>query len=241
MEYIKSKWYGFERLDFKYNGREAILINPDVPRMDKKWLLKTEYFGAFPNFELEMLHRGYSVAHIKNSTRWCRAEDTDAQAELCELLSEKFGMYKKCMTVGMSCGGMQAVYLASRYPQYVAAMYLDAPVLNLLSCPCGLGIGKSDLYDEYFKAMGRTVSELLNYREHPIDKVDKVIAEGIPAILVCGDSDKTVPYIENGKMLSEKYKASKVPFVEILKKDCDHHPHGLDDMTPLVQFAEKYY
>lgn len=241
MEYTKSEWNGFERLDFQLDGRRAILVCPKTPRADKKWLFKTEYFGAFPSFELEMLKRGYYVAHIENITRWCLPEDTDAKALLCECLINELGVYPKCMTVGMSCGGMQSVYFATKYPQYVAAMYLDAPVLNLLSCPCGLGVAEVNFYDEYVKATGKTVSDLLNYREHPIDMVDTVIAEGIPTILVCGDSDKTVPYIENGKLLSEKYKASNVPFIEILKQDCDHHPHGLDDLSPLIEFAEKYY
>lgn len=241
MEYTKSEWNGFERLDFQLDGRRAILVCPKTPRADKKWLFKTEYFGAFPSFELEMLKRGYYVAHIENITRWCLPEDTDAKALMCECLINELGVYPKCMTVGMSCGGMQSVYFAAKYPQYVAAMYLDAPVLNLLSCPCGLGVAEVNFYDEYVKATGKTVSDLLNYREHPIDMVDTVIAEGIPTILVCGDSDKTVPYIENGKLLSEKYKASNVPFIEILKQDCDHHPHGLDDLSPLIEFAEKYY
>ena len=113
--------------------------------------------------------------------------------------------------------------------------------MNLLSCPCGLGIGENKLYEEYVRDMGLTASELLNYREHPIDKVDGIIANGIPTILVCGDSDKTVPYVENGKILAKKYRASNVPFVEILKKDCDHHPHGLDDLTPLIAFTDNYY
>ena len=241
MQYTKNEWHGFEMLEFELDGRPAKLICPKEPRQDKKWLLKTEYLNAFPSFEIEMLSRGYYVAHIKNSTRWCRPEDTDAKAALCEFLSNEFGLHEKCMTVGMSCGGMQSVYLAEKYPQYVAAMYLDAPVLNLLSCPCGLGVAEVNFYDEYVKATGKTVSDLLNYREHPIDKVDTVIAAGIPAILICGDSDKTVPYVENGKILAEKYRNSNVPFVEILKKDCDHHPHGLDDLTPLVEFTEKYY
>lgn len=241
MEHTKSEWNGFERLDFQLDGRKAILVSPKTPRTDKKWLFKTEYFGAFPLFEIEMLKRGYYVAHIQNKTRWCLPEDTDAKAMLCEFLINELGLYEKCMTVGMSCGGMQSVYLAAKYPGYVAAMYLDAPVLNLLSCPCGLGVAEVNFYNEYVKATKKTVSDLLSYRDHPIDKVDTVIAEGIPAILVCGDSDKTVPYIENGKLLAEKYKASDVAFVEILKKDCDHHPHGLDDLSPLIQFAEKYY
>ena len=240
-KYIKSDWHGFEMLEFELDGRIAKLICPKEPRQDKKWLLKTEYLNAFPSFEIEMLSRGYYVAHIKNITRWCLPEDTDAKAMLCEFLSWEFGLCDKCMTVGLSCGGMQSVYFAEKYPQYVAAMYLDAPVLNLLSCPCGLGVAEENFYDEYVKATGKTVSDLLNYREHPIDKVNKIISDGIPAILICGDSDKTVPYVENGKYLSQKYRKSDVPFVEILKKGCDHHPHGLDDLTPLIEFTKKYY
>ena len=241
MEYIKSEWNGYEKLDFQLEGRNAILVCPKQPRADKKWLLKTEYFGAFPQFELDMLGLGYYVAHIKNTTRWCLPEDTDAQARLCEFLSREFGLCSKCMTVGMSCGGMQSVYLAAKYPGYVAAMYLDAPVLNLLSCPCGLGVARNHLYEEFVRATGKTVSELLNYRDHPIDRVDRVIESGIPAILVCGNSDSVVPYAENGKYLAEKYRASRVPFAEFLKEGCDHHPHGLEDRTPLIEFAEQQY
>lgn len=241
LKHTKSDWFGYEMLNFELEERIVKLICPQKPRQDNKWLLKTEYLNAFPMFEREMLSRGYYVAHIKNITRWCKTEDTDAKAKLCNFLIDELGFYKKCMTVGLSCGGMQSVYFAAKYPEYVAAMYLDAPVLNLLSCPCGLGVAEVNFYDEFVKAMGLTASDLLNYREHPIDKVDDVIENGIPAILVCGDSDKTVPYVENGKFLAEKYRNSSVPFVEILKPNCDHHPHGLEDVTPIVEFAERYY
>ena len=240
-ECIKSEWHGYERLDFKLDGRNARVVCPKEPRGDKKWLLKTEYFDAFPDFEIEMLSRGYYVAHVKNITRWCLPEDTDAKAELCAFLSERLGLYPKCMTVGLSCGGMQSVYFAAKYPEYVGAMYLDAPVLNLLSCPCGLGAAKINFYDEFVQATGMTVNELINYREHPIDLVDGVIKSKIPAILVCGDSDTVVPYCENGYHLAVKYRNSDVPFEEIVKKGCDHHPHGLEDLTPIIEFAEKFY
>ena len=237
----ESLWNGYRRLDFFFMEHKAILICPKKPRNDRKWLFKTEYFGAFPNFELAMLERGYYVAHVQNTTRWCLPEDTERQAAFCEFLHREFDLAKSCMPVGMSCGGMQAVYLAAKYPQFVAALYLDAPVLNLLSCPCGLGVAEVNFYDEYVKATGKTVSDLLNFRKHPIDMVDAIISEKIPTILVCGDSDRTVPYVENGKILSEKYRASEAPFVEILKKDCDHHPHGLDNLEKLLEFAKTYY
>ena len=241
MDCVKSEWHGYERLDFKLNGRDARLVCPKNPRQDKKWLLKTEYPDSFPAYEIAMLARGYYVAHVKNITRWCLPEDTDAKAELCEFLNKELGLYPKCMTVGLSCGGMQSVYFAAKYPQYVGAMYLDAPVLNLLSCPCGLGEAKVNFYDEFVKATGMTVKDLINYRNHPIDLVDGIIENGIPAILVCGDSDVIVPYLENGYHLAEKYRRSDVVFKEILKAGCDHHPHGLDDLSPIIDFAEKFY
>lgn len=41
--------------------------------------------------------------------------------------------------IGMSCGGLQAVKQAARHPGMVSLLYPDAPVINLLSCPFGLG------------------------------------------------------------------------------------------------------
>ena len=241
MEYVKSEWNGFERLDFVFEGRSAILVRPKKAIGGNTWLFKTEYFGAFPRFELDMLERGYHVAHVKNTTRWCLQEDTDVKPRFADFLISEFGLNKKCVPVGMSCGGMQAVYFAAKYPEYVAAMYIDAPVLNLVSCPCGVGKATDRLYDEFKRATNKTVEDLINYRNHPIDHVGELIDANIPVFLVCGDSDRTVPYEENGKELARIYRERGGIIEEILKKDCDHHPHSLEDTTPIRDFVEKYY
>ena len=142
----------------------------------------------------------------------------------------------------MSCGGMQAVYLAAKYPQVVSVLYLDAPVMNLLSCPCKVGRGEnSGMYDELVRTTGRTISELINARNHPIDYVDRLIEHRFPVALVCGERDTVVPYLENGAQLAEKYRESSLPFLEVLKPNCDHHPHGLDDVSELIAFAGTHY
>ena len=240
IEYKISEWNGFKRYDFVLNGKNAILIEPAEKNENRGWLLKTEYFGAFPGFEIEMLKRGWYVAYISIITRWHKSEDDDAKAELCAFLQREFGL-KKCVPVGMSCGGMHAVYFAAKYPEYVSLLYLDAPILNLLSCPCGIGMADNDMYEEFVNHTGLTVSKLINYREHPIDFVDSIISKGIPVFLVCGNKDKVVPYLENGQCLAEKYQKSGVPFKEIIKPGCGHHPHGLTDNAPLIEFIEKYY
>lgn len=245
MEFVKSEWNGYDRLDFLFEGRKAIVVLPKERDPKGRWMLKTEYFGAFPNFELEMLSRGWGLAHIANSTRWVNPGDIEAKQPFCDFLQKEFGFAKKCLPVGMSCGGMQGVYFASMYPEYVSALYLDAPVMNLLSCPCGIGLGidnpsREKMYREFMEKTGKTVSDLINYRNQPIDHVPNLIKNRIPVFLICGDSDKVVPYEENGAHLARMYRESDVPFEEILKPGCDHHPHGIEDLTPLVAFAEKY-
>lgn len=245
MEFTRSDWNGYERLDFLFEGRKAIVVLPKEKDPLGRWMLKTEYFGAFPSFELEMLSRGWGLAHIANSTRWVNPGDIEAKQPFCDFLQKEFGFAKKCLPVGMSCGGMQGVYFASMFPEYVAALYLDAPVMNRLSCPCGIGLGANNpsrekMYRELVEKTGLTMSDLINDRNQPIDHVKNLIEKKIPVFLICGDSDTVVPYEENGAHLARMYQESNVPFELILKPGCDHHPHGLDDLTPLVAFAEKY-
>ena len=233
-------WNGFKQIIFLFEDREATIVFPERPNENKNWMLKTEYFGAFPDFEIEMLKRGWHLAYIKNVTRWCLDEDLDLKKRFAEYLHEQYGLYHKCVPVGMSCGGMIACKLAAKYPNLISALYLDAPVMNLLSCPADIGIAKSGLLQEFIDATGITLSELTYYREHPIDKIPLLLKNNIPIMLVYGDSDNVVPYHENGAILEKYYRENGGMIEAIGKANCGHHPHGLDDNTPIIKFVEKY-
>ncbi len=236
-----TQWNGYKCIELSFEDRHCLLVCPNTPCEGKKWLLKTEYFGAFPSFELEMIKRGYHLAYIANKTRWMVPDDIDVKARFADFLHEKYGLNKKCVPVGMSCGGLHAVYFGAKYPSYVAAMYIDAPVMNLLSCPAAIGRKPSISIEELTNDTGMTISDLINYRNHPIDRAPELLAADIPIIMVAGDSDVVVPYHENGKYLAELYKSGGGTLVEIVKAGCDHHPHGLDDSTPIIEFVEKHY
>ncbi len=236
----ESLWNGFKRVDFTFEGRAAILVFPQCPNEKKNWLLKTEYFNAFPQFEIEMLARGWHLAYISNASRWCLDADLDRKKRFCAYLTETYGLYEKCVPVGMSCGGLIGSKFAAKYPECVSALYLDAPVMNLLSCPAGLGKADNSMLPEFIKDTGMDLPQLICYREHPIDKMHILLENKIPVMLVYGDADVVVPYDENGLVLEKYYRENGGTLVVVGKENCGHHPHGLEDNTPIIQFVEKY-
>ena len=233
----------FECEEFEFEGRAAKLIRPTA-KPNGKWMLKTEYFGAFPALEAEMLRRGYHLAYLKAKERCGTDTETAAKVEFIKYVSEKYELEKKCIPIGMSCGGLQAIKLAGMAPELVSVLYLDAPVVNFMSWPMGLGncpiYTSEKVQRELLDAYGLTMTTFISFREHPLDKLPILIANRIPAVLVYGDRDLSVPYEENGKLVREAYEKTDIPFVAFCKPGGDHHPHCLPDNTPIIEFLEKY-
>ncbi len=233
-------WNGFKKIEFEFEGMQAILVFPDKDNQKNICMLKTEYFGAFPSFEIEMLSRGYHLAYLANKTRWCLDEDLHRKHRFIKFLAKEYTISQRVIPVGMSCGGMIAIKFAALYPQHISAMFIDAPVVNLLSCPAGLGKAGGNMFAEFEKATGMTLADLISYRNHPLDNIDKLIDHQIPVFAVCGDSDDVVPYEENGALLYEKYKDTKAPYKFVIVPGRGHHPHGLEDNSEIIEFIEKF-
>ena len=144
----------------------------------------------------------------------------------------------------MSCGGLQAVKLAGIAPERIPVLYLDAPVMNFLSWPFGLGDCRVDAGEapqkEVLDAYGITRSELLSFRDHPLDHIPTLVKHRIPVVMVYGDSDRSVPYEENGRLLADAYRRANLPLHLFCKPGCGHHPHGLADPTPVVDLLDAY-
>lgn len=237
MDYL---WNGFKIEEFEFNGRVARIVYPNI-KPNGRIVLKTEYWDAFPSFEIEMVKRGYYLCNVSHYNRWATDDEIDIMAEFVKFVSQKLGASEKCILVGMSCGGLQAAKLTEKYPHLTSVMYIDAPVLNILSL-AGLGTAKDkDLFwDELVKAHGFTRSTITTYRKSPIDNLKVLLDNNVPIIMVYGEIDDVVVYEENGKVLEDYYKNNGGIIKIISKPDCNHHPHGLEDNTEIIEFVEKY-
>jgi pimeloyl-ACP methyl ester carboxylesterase len=234
----------FRQIEFEFEDRYATLIFPPEDVKTSHWMLKTEYFGAFPALEMQLLRRGYHLAYLKNVNRIGTDIDTDAKMRFAKYLQENYGLSEKCVPIGMSCGGLQAVNFAAKYPDAVSVLYLDAPVMNFLSWPFGMGdcfVNRGEeQYKEVLDALGMTRSELICFRGHPIDKIPTLVERRIPVVMVYGDSDTVVPYPENGYVLEKAYRQANIPLAVFGKAGCEHHPHGLADSAPIIDFILKH-
>lgn len=239
MHYEELIWEGFSGVRFEFEDTIAMLIRP-TGKPNGKWIYKTEYFGVFPAVEKELLRRGYHLLFDKNRNRWGEPYDLERKVRFMSFVPREFGLSERCTMVGMSCGGMYAVKLAALAPDRVDCLYLDAPVINFLSCPFALGRAVDAVSEEYVRLTGRGLPEMLSYREHPLDKFPILAEHKIPVILVAGGSDKIVPFEENGGLLEDYYVRRGVEIEVHIKPDCDHHPHGLDDPRIIADFIEKH-
>ena len=238
-----EKWNGFPVERMTFEDHEALIILPE--QAIGRLVIKTEYWNAFPEAEIELVRNGFHLCFIENDNRWGTDPDLDRKARFVRFVQEKYGLGSRCVPVGMSCGGLIAIKLAAKYPELMDCLYLDAPVVNYMSCPCGFGVGNQlneDRFAEIMKALElSSIGELLAYRDMPLDHLDELADSGIPVIMVAGDSDKVVPFDENGIFLKAAYEKRNGDLAVYIKPGCDHHPHGLPDPELIVSFILNHH
>ena len=237
--------YGFKCVNFIFENKKARIILPNIEK-NGRWTIKTEYSDAFMDTEIELLNRGYCCAFLENDSRWGLKADLERKQRFIEFMIKEYSLENKCALVGMSCGGLMAMKQAAYKSDNICCLYLDAPVLNYMSCPCGFGIGEAlgggSGVDEILRDLNmKSISELLIYRDAPMHNIEKLKETKIPVILIAGDSDKVVPYCENGIMLEKEYENSDIPFYLYIKEGCDHHPHGHVNVKITADFIDKAY
>ncbi len=232
----------FKVKKFTFRERTARIFYPNC-EPNGRMLLKTEYLGAFQAFDAAMLKRGYYLIFISHQTRWASDEETDIMAEFVRYCANELGADERCIIEGMSCGGLQGARLAEEYPELCAVLYLDNPVLNILSM-YGLGACRDESVASFKREIINTFrvddSSIINFRKSPIDKMEVLIENNIPVIMIYGNCDPVVIYGENGRVLEDYYK-EKGGNIKVISRSMQmHHPHGLDDPTPIIEFVENY-
>jgi pimeloyl-ACP methyl ester carboxylesterase len=230
---------GHLRHTLTVDGCQCFLVEPQNPRPDRAWVWKAEFFEAFPAFELAMLDRGFFLAYITVGNTFGCPSALKHWEPLYRELTEKYGLSRKPILLGLSRGGLYIYNWAAGNPDKVGCLYGDAPVCDFKSWPGGKGVGPGSPADwqALMACYGfASEAEALAYPRNPIDNLAPIAAAKIPIIHVVGDVDEAVPVAENTTILEQRYRALGGLISVIHKPDCGHHPHGLEDPSPVIDF-----
>lgn len=232
-----SDWNGYERDDFYYQGYEAIVVKPRTPAAHHGWIWRTEFFGAFPSVDLAMLERGYYVVYLCVSNQYGAPRVLPTMEGFYYLLREKYPVSERMIPFGFSRGGLYAMLLANAHPAWIAALYLDAPCVDIRSWPREQFAME---WEECKAAWDYTEATVDDYEAVMKERIETLVLSQMPLALVYGDADSVVPYDRNGALLEKAYREAGAPCCIIRKPGCDHHPHSLEDPRPVAEFLEQY-
>ena len=237
-----QRWEGYDRVDISVAGREAVMVRPAAATMTeagRPWIWRTEFFGFDAQVDIALLGLGWHVLYCEMSGMYGTPEAIDLMAAFHGRVTSEHHLARRVVLEGFSRGALYAVNFAAAHPNLTAALYLDAPVLDVRSWPGGHGSGQghAGAWREVLALYNLTEESAADFERSPLHSAEKLAVAGIPIVAVAGLADSTVPFSENLEPFAQRYRAAGGGDLPMYLKDGgDHHPHSLDDPTPIVEF-----
>ena len=229
----KSSFHAYDRYDFTYNGRECIIVAPKVIAKGKPWIWRARFFDDEPQTDIALLGKGFHLVYADVAGLFGSPKAVEIWDGFYDYLTATHGFSRKAVLEGLSRGGLIIYNWAIKNPDKVYCLYGDAPAVNLKSWP---GVNRQAMLDAY----GLTREEFARFKGSPIDNLAPLAKANVPILHVVGDADKIVPVAENTAIVEARYKKLGGSITVIHKKGVGHHPHSLEDPTPIVEFILKH-
>jgi hypothetical protein len=238
-----SDWHGFQKYDFVVDGQPVLVVCPTEVASGKPWVWHGEFFGHKPAPDIALLKQGFHIVYMRVPNLFGSPKAVKHWDEFYKVLTAEYGFSTKPALVGLSRGGFYCYNWATANPTRVACIYGDAPALDLKSWPGGKGTGKGSA-GEWARVQRvfdfKTEQEAIDYKLNPVDTLGPLAKAGVPLLHVYGDADIVVPWKENTGLIAKRYKELGGEITLIGKPGVGHHPHGLTDSTPIVDFILKH-
>jgi len=222
-----------KEMTWTFNGYTVRVERPENP--NGKWIWKTEFFHAFDAAERELLDMGYTRVYYNISAKYGSYNAVRLMHEFHKHIIRELDLCEKAILFGFSRGGLYAFNYTLFYPEWVEKVYLDAPVLDMRTWPLHPSKERNEVYAEY----GLNEETIESFGGHPIENLSEYFNLKIPTLLVAGDSDEVVPYEANSKKMIDYCETKGVPLTYSVKPGCLHHPHSLEDVSPIIKFIEE--
>jgi pimeloyl-ACP methyl ester carboxylesterase len=241
----KIDWHGFDRYDFVMDmqtlaiapfkapaGEESgslgssekgqlrcVVVVPRQAAPGNPWSWRGVYWNHQPQAEVELLKRGFHIAHISidpkpsSSMQLTQDELMDQLGMSRRALTEwdawyayltgHYGLSKKPVFIGMSRGGIFEYQWGSANPDKVSCIYADNPAIE----------------HEGFQRLG-----------------DLARAD-VPILQICGTIDPLLGHYTSA--IEAIYQQFGGRISMMVKEGYAHHPHSLRNPKPIADFIEQ--
>lgn len=243
----RADYHGASLHALSVEGQSVQILAPKSARTGRPWILASSLYnlesapvGFMGRTQLELVKDGFHVVVLPLGNTFGAPKAIAKWDAVYRTMTETYGFHEKVSLMGLSREGLSIARWAALHPGKVACLYMDKAVCDFKSWPGGkLGLGKGSPKDweNLLPLYGfANESEALAYSENPVDLAPKLAADGVAIVYVAGGKDEAVPVRENGARMQAAYEKAGGVFKMILREDEGHHPHGLEDPTPVVDF-----
>ena len=219
----QDTWYGYQRTIFDFEGHKAWIVEPHGKwNKDHPWTWTMQWAEAYVERTgvLDLLAKGWRHVTIDTYRHRMDEEGLRVSRAFQKYLVEELGFTPKAKLVGMSWGGFFSVRYATAFPECVAKIYLDAPLLTLDG-----GTGAATAIGPW-TAMPPKDGVWRNDPRMPLNMAEIVAKAGIPILLLYGGEDQTVIPKLNCEPFAERFKAAGGRIDVRHRFAYGHHPHG---------------
>jgi alpha-beta hydrolase superfamily lysophospholipase len=236
-----TDFHGYARIDFTLDTCPCILVSPKTAAPGNPWIWRAKFFDTAPQLDLALLAKGYHLAYMEIGNTFGAPDALKHWDVFYKEMTDKYHLSPKPILEGLSRGGLYDFNWAAANPDEVALIVGDNAVCDFKSWP---GNKRATTTKKDWQAMLQAYGfhsdeEALAYKKNPIDNLQPLADAHIPIFLLAADADTLLPFEENSKLLAVRYQKLGGTVTLYTKHGFDHHPHGLDDPTPIVTFIEQ--
>ena len=234
----QSKWHGFDQNDFRLDNFDCRVVAPKQVAVGRPWIWRARFWAHEPQTDIALLEQGFHVVYCDVADLWGNAEAIRRWDRFYEYLTNEHAFSRRPALEGMSRGGLIIYHWAIKHPEQVSCIYGDAPALGIRPYVRDLQEGDPGLerLRSWMAAHGLTLQAAKQYTQDTLDRLAPLAKAKVPVIHVCGEADESVPFEEHTAEFARRYKKLGGEMKVIVKPGGKHHPHSLQDPTPIVEF-----
>ncbi len=241
----ESQWHGYRRVSFPFMGHNAWVTFPKTAAPGKPWMWRARFPGYHDEIDLGLLKRGYHTAHVDTANLYGTPKAMEIWDAFYKYLMETYGLNPKTVLYGCSRGGLFIHNFANRWPERVAVIYGDTPVMDFKTWPegkNGTGTRSEGDWANLKRVYGfASDAEAEAYEGIPLNAAERLAKARIPMWHTVSAEDRIVPPKNNTEPFAKRFRAAGGELAIHWNKgpySLQGHHFPLDAVNPTVDFIE---